>query len=53
MAKMILTKNKKFKNLLTRQIKKGGRNNTGKITVFHQGGGNKTKYKLIDFTKFI
>jgi large subunit ribosomal protein L2 len=37
---------------LTQHIKKhSGRNNTGKITVRHRGGGHKTKYRLIDFKR--
>ena len=31
--------------------KHSGRNNTGKITVRHQGGGNRTKYRVIDFKR--
>ena len=31
--------------------KHGGRNNTGHITVRHQGGGNKVKYRIIDFKR--
>lgn len=45
-----LTKGKKpEKSLLTTIKKNAGRNNTGKITVRHQGGGNKKKYRIIDF----
>lgn len=37
---------------LTRRVKKtGGRNNTGKITVRHRGGGHKRKYRIIDFKR--
>ncbi|MFT7434116.1 MAG: large subunit ribosomal protein L2 [Alphaproteobacteria bacterium] len=37
---------------LTRPLKKsGGRNNTGRITVRHIGGGHKRKYRLIDFKR--
>ena len=39
------------KSLLRPLIKKGGRNNTGKITVRHHGGGHKQKYRLIDFKR--
>ncbi len=39
------------KSLLAPLKKKGGRNNTGKITVRHQGGGNKQKYRIIDFKR--
>ena len=31
--------------------KKSGRNNNGRITVRHQGGGNKRKYRIIDFKR--
>ena len=38
--------------LLTEYLKKNaGRNNQGKITVRHQGGGNKVKYRIIDFKR--
>lgn len=39
------------KSLLAPKNKKGGRNNTGRITVRHQGGGNKQKYRIIDFKR--
>ena len=39
------------KSLLAPLKKKGGRNNTGKITVRHQGGGAKRKYRIIDFKR--
>ena len=39
------------KSLLVSLNKKGGRNNTGKITVRHQGGGHKQKYRIIDFKR--
>ncbi|QYO78759.1 50S ribosomal protein L2 [Devosia salina] len=31
--------------------KKGGRNNTGRITAFHRGGGHKRSYRMIDFKR--
>ena len=31
--------------------KKGGRNNYGRITVRHRGGGNRRKYRVIDFKR--
>ena len=37
------------KSLIETKKKHSGRNNYGKITVRHQGGGNKQKYRLIDF----
>ena len=37
---------------LTRPVKrKGGRNNSGRITVRHQGGGHKRRYRIIDFKR--
>jgi len=39
------------KSLLRKMNKKSGRNNQGKITVRHQGGGNKRKYRVIDFKR--
>ena len=39
------------KSLLRPLKRKGGRNNQGKITVRHQGGGAKRKYRLIDFKR--
>ncbi|MDR2827844.1 MAG: 50S ribosomal protein L2 [Acholeplasmatales bacterium] len=39
------------KSLLVSLHKNGGRNNEGKITVRHQGGGSKRKYRLIDFKR--
>ena len=39
------------KSLLVSLNKKGGRNNQGRITVRHQGGGAKRKYRIIDFKR--
>jgi large subunit ribosomal protein L2 len=39
------------KSLLQPLMKNGGRNNQGKITVRHQGGGSKRKYRVIDFKR--
>jgi len=39
------------KSLLTKKKKHAGRNSYGKITVRHHGGGNKQKYRLIDFKR--
>jgi len=44
-----LTKIKPEKSLFSPRKKKAGRNNQGKITVRHQGGGVKRKLRLIDF----
>lgn len=40
-----------YKPLLAKKTKKGGRNNTGRITTRHQGGGHKQHYRLIDFKR--
>ncbi len=47
----VVTRNKPEKSLVVGLRKKGGRNNTGKITVRHQGGGNKRLYRIIDFKR--
>ena len=39
------------KSLLAKKTKTGGRNNTGRMTVRHIGGGEKRKYRLIDFKR--
>ena len=37
---------------LTRSLRKsGGRNNTGRITIRHRGGGHKRRYRIIDFKR--
>ena len=46
-----LTGDKPEKSLLHDKRKTGGRNNMGRITVRHIGGGNKTKYRIIDFKR--
>ncbi|MCK9536076.1 MAG: 50S ribosomal protein L2 [Bacilli bacterium] len=46
-----ITKTEPEKSLLSPLKKKGGRNNSGKITVRHQGGGHKRKYRIIDFKR--
>ncbi|MBE2294150.1 MAG: 50S ribosomal protein L2 [Phycisphaerales bacterium] len=37
--------------LLEKQTRRGGRNNMGRITVRHQGGGHKQHYRLVDFKR--
>ncbi len=44
-------KKKPEKSLLVRRKKKGGRNNQGKITSRHRGGGHKQMYRIIDFRR--
>ncbi|HHX52212.1 MAG TPA: 50S ribosomal protein L2 [Erysipelothrix sp.] len=39
------------KSLLDKKHKKAGRNNTGRITTRHQGGGHKQRYRIIDFKR--
>ena len=46
-----VTKTEPEKSLLEPVKKKAGRNNTGRITVRHQGGGSKRKYRIIDFKR--
>ena len=46
-----ITKKTPEKSLLASKKKTAGRNNQGKITVRHQGGGYKTKYRLVDFKR--
>ncbi len=46
-----ITVSKPEKSLLAPLNKKGGRNNTGKITVRHRGGGHKRQYRIIDFRR--
>ncbi|NLC17783.1 MAG: 50S ribosomal protein L2 [Clostridiales bacterium] len=46
-----ITTNKPEKSLLVSLNKKSGRNNQGKITVRHRGGGVRRKYRIIDFKR--
>ena len=46
-----ITKSTPEKNLLSPLKKHSGRNNTGKITVRHHGGGCRRKYRMIDFKR--
>ena len=46
-----ITKTTPEKSLVTTIKKKAGRNNQGRITVRHQGGGVKRKYRIIDFKR--
>ena len=46
-----LSKDAPCKSLVVTLNKNGGRNNQGKITVRHHGGGEKRKYRLIDFKR--
>ena len=46
-----LTKKEPEKSLLAPKKKNAGRNNYGRITVRHRGGGNRKKYRIIDFKR--
>ncbi len=46
-----ITTTKPEKSLLESKSKTGGRNATGRITVRHIGGGNRQKYRIIDFKR--
>ena len=46
-----ITTDKPEKSLLAPLTRKAGRNNQGKITVRHHGGGHKRKYRIIDFKR--
>ena len=46
-----VTKTSPEKSLLTKKKKNSGRNSYGRITVRHQGGGNRQKYRIIDFKR--
>ena len=46
-----ITKQEPERSLLVPISKNGGRNNYGRITVRHRGGGNRRKYRLIDFKR--
>ncbi len=46
-----ITKKSPEKSLLAKKDKTAGRNNQGKITVRHHGGGNRQKYRIVDFKR--
>lgn len=46
-----ITKTTPEKSLLAKKKKNSGRNSYGRITVRHQGGGNRQKYRIIDFKR--
>ena len=46
-----ITKSTPERSLLAPVNSKGGRNNTGRITTRHQGGGHKRAYRIIDFKR--
>jgi large subunit ribosomal protein L2 len=46
-----LHKGRPFQALLERRSENGGRNNAGRITVRHRGGGHKHHYRIVDFVR--
>ncbi len=46
-----LHKGKPVSALIEKKTKSGGRNNNGRITVRHQGGGHKQRYRIVDFKR--
>lgn len=46
-----ITKSTPEKSLVTKLAKHGGRNNQGRLTVRHHGGGHKRAYRIIDFKR--
>ena len=44
----LTTGNNPEKSLIQKKTKSGGRNNTGKMTMRHTGGGHKRRYRVID-----
>jgi large subunit ribosomal protein L2 len=47
----LLSSGKPYKPLLEKKTKSGGRNNNGRITTRHRGGGHKQHYRIIDFKR--
>ena len=47
----LTTGNNPEKSLITKKGKSGGRNNTGKMTMRHMGGGHKRRYRVVDFKR--
>ena len=46
-----LHKGRPYKKLVEKQAKTGGRNNSGRITVRHKGGGHKQHYRVVDWKR--
>jgi large subunit ribosomal protein L2 len=46
-----ITKSEPEKSLVTPLKKSGGRNNKGRVTSWHRGGGHKRRYRIIDFKR--
>ncbi|MHA8110106.1 50S ribosomal protein L2 [Lactobacillaceae bacterium Melli_B4] len=49
--KEVITTDKPEKSLLASKKHQAGRNNSGRMTVRHRGGGNKNQYRIIDFKR--
>jgi len=50
-TKEAITRQTPEKSLLRPLKKKGGRNNLGRVTAWHRGGGHKRRYRVIDFKR--
>src|SRR6266542_5156516 len=46
-----ITRGKPEKSLVAKGRKRAGRSNTGRITMRHQGGGNKRRFRIVDFRR--
>ena len=46
-----ITRARPEKSLVVKGRKRAGRNNKGRITMRHQGGGNKRRFRIIDFRR--
>jgi large subunit ribosomal protein L2 len=46
-----ITKDRPEKSLIAKKSASGGRNNEGRVTSRHRGGGNKSRYRIIDFKR--
>jgi large subunit ribosomal protein L2 len=46
-----ITRGKPEKSLVSKGRKRAGRSNTGRITMRHQGGGNKRRFRIVDFRR--
>ncbi len=46
-----VTKGKPERKLTTSKSKSGGRNSSGRLTIANRGGGNKTRYRIVDFKR--
>src|SRR2546423_14192089 len=46
-----ITRGKPQKSLVAKGRERAGRNNKGRVTVRHQGGGNKRRFRVIDFRR--